>query len=81
MMRATRLAATAVFAGLLAFIPVGLGASAVQAQAQVLRAATCTVPAPPGEDLTANADSSITVSLTASTTAACCDVTRRGCVI
>jgi hypothetical protein len=76
MMRATRLAATAVFAGLVAFIPVGLGASAVQAQIQVLRAATCTVPAPPGEDLTANADSSITVSLTASPGATSYDIYR-----
>jgi fibronectin type 3 domain-containing protein len=52
------------FAALLVLGSLGFGTSAAQAQ---LRApAACTVPAPPGEELTANPDSSITLSLTAS---------------
>jgi fibronectin type 3 domain-containing protein len=64
-MRATRLA-TAALAGLLAFIFVEFGASAVQAQVRAPQAPACTVPGPPGEELTANYDSSITITLTPS---------------
>jgi fibronectin type 3 domain-containing protein len=64
-MRATRLT-TAAFGGLIALVSVGLGASAAQAQIQVPAAAACTVPVPPGEELSANPDSSITLTLTAS---------------
>src|SRR5438105_15042311 len=42
----------------------GLGFGATLAQAQAPRAAACTVPASPGDELKANADSSITVTLT-----------------
>jgi hypothetical protein len=65
MMRAARLTAAA-FAGLLALISVEGAASAAQAQIQGHAVAACTVPAPPGEELTANPDSSITLTLTAS---------------
>jgi fibronectin type 3 domain-containing protein len=52
------------FAALLVLGSFGSGASA--AQAQIRAPAACTVPAPPGEELTANPDSSITLTLTAS---------------
>ncbi len=63
MMRAFRLTATT-FTALLALVSVGFGVSA--AQAQIGAPAACTVPAPPGEELHANYDSSITITLTAS---------------
>ena len=54
------------FAALLVLGSLGFGASAAQAQVRAPEAAACTVPAPPGEELTANPDSSITITLTAS---------------
>jgi fibronectin type 3 domain-containing protein len=54
------------FAALLVLGSLGFGASAAQAQMRVPEAAACTVPAPPGDELHANADSSITITLTAS---------------
>ncbi len=54
------------FAALLVLGSLGLGASAAQAQTLAPRTAACTVPAPPGEELHANPDSSITLILTAS---------------
>jgi fibronectin type 3 domain-containing protein len=54
------------FAALLVLGSLGFGASAAQAQTLAPRAAACTVPAPPGEELHANPDSSITLTLTAS---------------
>ena len=54
------------FAALLVLGSLGLGTSAAQAQTLAPRAAACTIPAPPGEELTANPDSSITLTLTAS---------------
>jgi fibronectin type 3 domain-containing protein len=55
------------FAALLVLATLGLGTSAALAQTQAPGvAAACTVPAPPGEELTANPDSSITLTLTAS---------------
>ena len=63
MMRPFRLTATTVTA-LLALVWLEFGVSA--AQAQVGAAAACTIPAPPGEELHANSDSSITITLTPS---------------
>jgi fibronectin type 3 domain-containing protein len=54
------------FAALLGLAGLGIGSSAAHAQMLSPAAAACTVPAPPGEELSANPDSSITVSLTAS---------------
>jgi len=55
------------FAALLVLATLGLGTSAALAQTQAPGvAAACTVLAPPGEELTANPDSSITLTLTAS---------------
>jgi fibronectin type 3 domain-containing protein len=54
------------FAALLVLGSLGFGASAAQAQARAPGAAACTIPAPPGEELAANPDSSITITLTAS---------------
>ncbi len=59
--------AAVVFAALL--LPVSLGVGTIAAQAQPGAAgapAACTVPAPPGEELHAGYDSSITIGLTAS---------------
>jgi fibronectin type 3 domain-containing protein len=61
--KAIRRAAVA-FAALL--LPVSLGVATVVAQAQPRALAACTIPAPPGDELHANADSSITITLTAS---------------
>jgi fibronectin type 3 domain-containing protein len=53
------------FTVLLALVSLGLGTSAAWAQTQAPRAlAACTVPAVPGEELHANPDSSITITLT-----------------
>jgi F5/8 type C domain/Fibronectin type III domain len=57
--------ASAAAAAALALAGLGLGGTAAQARMRA-PAAACTVPAPPGEELTANPDSSITISLTAS---------------
>ena len=54
------------FAALLVLGSLGFGASTAQAQIRAPGAAACAVPAPPGEELTANPDSSITIALTAS---------------
>ncbi len=55
------------FTVLLAVVSLGLGTSAAWAQTQATRApAACSVPATPGDELHANADSSITITLTAS---------------
>ncbi|MDQ2811475.1 MAG: discoidin domain-containing protein [Actinomycetota bacterium] len=54
------------FAALLVLGSLGFGTSAAQAQIRAPGAPACTVPAPPGEELHANADSSITLTLTAS---------------
>jgi fibronectin type 3 domain-containing protein len=54
------------FAAVLVLGSLGFGASAAQAQMRAPEAAACTVPAPPGEELAANPDSSITITLTAS---------------
>jgi hypothetical protein len=54
------------FAALLVLGSLGFGTSTAQAQLRAPGAAACTVPAPPGEELTANPDSSITITLTAS---------------
>src|ERR1022692_825940 len=54
------------FAALLVLSSLGFGASTAQAQIRAPGAAACAVPAPPGEELTANPDSSITIALTAS---------------
>jgi fibronectin type 3 domain-containing protein len=63
MIRASRLAATA-FASLLALVSIEFGAAVAQAQPQA--PAACTIPAPPGDELKANPDSSITITLTGS---------------
>src|SRR5260370_38955414 len=63
MIRASRPAATT-SAALLALVSIEFGAAAAQAQLQA--PAACTVPAPPGDELKANPDSSITITLTAS---------------
>src|SRR5260370_14111983 len=63
MIRASRLAATT-FAALLALVSIEFGAAAAQAQPQA--PAACTIPAPPGDELKANPDSSITITLTGS---------------
>jgi hypothetical protein len=54
------------FAALLVLGSLGFGASTAQAQIRAPGVAACAVPAPPGEELTANPDSSITITLTAS---------------
>jgi hypothetical protein len=54
------------FAALLVLGSLGFGVSAAQAQMRAPGAAACTVPASPGEELHANPDSSITLTLTAS---------------
>jgi fibronectin type 3 domain-containing protein len=54
------------FAALLVLGSLGFGAPAAPAQTRAAGAAACTIPAPPGEELTANPDSSITITLTAS---------------
>lgn len=54
------------FAALLLLGSLGFGTPAAQAQMRASGAAACNVPAPPGEELTANPDSSITITLTAS---------------
>jgi len=51
------------FSALLVLGSLGFGAWAAQAQPRAL--AACTIPAPPGDELHANADSSITITLTA----------------
>jgi fibronectin type 3 domain-containing protein len=63
MIRASRLAATT-FAALLALVSIEFGAAVAQAQPQA--PAACTIPVPPGDELKANPDSSITITLTAS---------------
>jgi hypothetical protein len=55
---------TGAFSALLVLGSLGFGAGAAQAQPRAL--AACTIPAPPGDELHANADSSITITLTAS---------------
>ena len=67
MMRARtfhRVSAAATVAASAALALAGLSLGATAAQGRTL--AACTVPAPPGEELTANPDSSITIALTAS---------------
>ena len=54
------------FAALLVLGSLGFAAPAAQAQTRASGAAACTVPAPPGEELTASPDSSITITWTAS---------------
>jgi fibronectin type 3 domain-containing protein len=54
------------FAALLALGSLGFAVPAAQAQMRAPGAAACTVPASPGEELSANPDSSITITLTAS---------------
>ena len=51
-------------AAALALTGLGVGATGAQAQVRAPRAAACTVPATPGDELKANADSSITITLT-----------------
>src|SRR5579859_3322953 len=51
-------------AAALALTGLGFGAAGAQAQTRAPRAAACTVPATPGDELHANADSSITITLT-----------------
>src|SRR3984893_152779 len=63
MIRGSRLAATT-FAALLALVSIEFGAAAAQAQPQA--PAACTIPVPPGDELKANPDSSITITLTGS---------------
>jgi fibronectin type 3 domain-containing protein len=53
-------------AGLLILGSLGLGTTVAQAQTQAPGTTACTIPAPPGEELTANPDSSITLTLTPS---------------
>ena len=53
-------------AGLLILGSLGLGTTVAEAQTQAPGATACTIPAPPGEELTANPDSSITLTLTPS---------------
>src|SRR5450631_335435 len=53
-------------AALLVLGTLGLGASAAQAQTRAAAAPACTVPASPGDELHANADSSITITLSGS---------------
>jgi chitodextrinase len=60
--RRTAAAATAA----LALAGLGFGATGSQAQMRAPSAAACTVPATPGDDLHANADTSITITLTPS---------------
>jgi hypothetical protein len=57
-----RIAAAA--AAALALTGLGFGATVAQAQIEAPSAAACTVPATPGDELKANADSSITITLT-----------------
>ncbi len=67
MIRVARLTGTTFAALVVALLSVGFGASAAQAQPGAPgKAAACTIPAPPGEELHANPDSSITLTLTAS---------------
>jgi chitodextrinase len=67
-MKSRKKASTAAVAAI-ALALAGLGFAATQAQAELRApgAAACTLPAPPGDDLHANADSSITITLTPST--------------
>ena len=63
-------------AALLVLGGLGLGSAAAQAQMLSPGAAACSVPAPPGEELAANPDSSITITLTASPGATSYDIYR-----